>query len=134
MLSSFQCPILLLKQLRIIQTKLLAINYFRKKAQSQALLKKCPYLEFFWSLFSCILTEYGEILRVSPHSIRMWENTDQKNSEYGHFLSSECLIGSQFNSFMHDFAIKQKIQTSNFRPHDVVSTFRQFAFFSCEIS
>ena len=22
--------------------------------------------------------------------VRMWENTDQKNSEYGHFLRSEC--------------------------------------------
>ena len=23
-----------------------------------------------------------------PHSVRMWENTDQKNSEYGHFSRS----------------------------------------------
>ena len=26
--------------------------------------KKCPYLEFFWSVFSHIWTEYGEILRI----------------------------------------------------------------------
>ena len=33
---------------------------------------------FFWSVFSGIRTEYGEILRFSPYSVRMWENTDQK--------------------------------------------------------
>ena len=27
---------------------------------------KCPYLEFFWFVFSIIWTEYGEILRISP--------------------------------------------------------------------
>ena len=32
----------------------------------------------FWSVFSLIRTEYGEILRISLHSIRMRENMDQK--------------------------------------------------------
>ena len=32
----------------------------------------------FWSVFSRIRTEYGEILRISPYSVRMRENTDQK--------------------------------------------------------
>ena len=40
----------------------------------------------FWSVSSRIRTEYGEILRISPYSVRMRENTDQNNSEYGHFL------------------------------------------------
>ena len=43
--------------------------------------EKSPYSELFWSVFSRKLTEYGEILRVSPYSVRMWENTDQNNSE-----------------------------------------------------
>ena len=43
-----------------------------------------------WSLFSRIRPEYGEILRISPHSVRMREDTDQNNSEYGHFSRSEC--------------------------------------------
>ena len=42
----------------------------------------------FWSSFSTIRTEYGEILRISPYSVRMQENADQNNSEYGHFLLS----------------------------------------------
>ena len=33
---------------------------------------------FFWSVFSHIWTEYGEILRISLYSVRMRENTDQK--------------------------------------------------------
>ena len=37
----------------------------------------CPYLEFFWSVFSA--------------SVLMQENTDQKNSEYGHFSCSDEL-------------------------------------------
>ena len=40
--------------------------------------KKCPYLELFWSVFSRIRTEYGEILSISPYSVQMWGNTDQK--------------------------------------------------------
>ena len=51
-----------------------------------SLREKCPYSELFWPAFSCIRTEYGEILRISPYSVRMRENTDQNNSEYGHFL------------------------------------------------
>ena len=33
---------------------------------------------FFWSVFSHICTKFGEILRISPYSVRMRENTDQK--------------------------------------------------------
>ena len=47
--------------------------------------KKCPYLVFFWSVFSRILTKYREILCISLYSLQMRENTDQENTEYGHF-------------------------------------------------
>ena len=53
---------------------------------SDTLHEKCPYSELFWSAFSRIWTEYGEILCISPYSVRMRENADQNNSEYGHFL------------------------------------------------
>ena len=49
--------------------------------------EKCPYLELLWSTFSRIWTEYGEIRRA-PYLVRMPENTDQNNAEYGHFLCS----------------------------------------------
>ena len=51
--------------------------------------EKCPHSELFWFPFSLILTEYGEILRISPYSVRMRENADQKNSIYGHYLRSD---------------------------------------------
>ena len=52
--------------------------------------EKCPVSELFWSAFSRIQAEYGEI-RIPPHSVRMRENADQNNSEYGHFLRSACV-------------------------------------------
>ena len=35
-------------------------------------------LVYYFPAFSRIRTEYGEILRISPYSARMRENTDQK--------------------------------------------------------
>ena len=40
--------------------------------------KKCLFSEFFWSVFSRIWTEYGEIPSVSPYSVRMQETTARK--------------------------------------------------------
>ena len=40
--------------------------------------KSVQIRSFYWSVFSRIRTEHGEILRISPCSVRMWENTDQK--------------------------------------------------------
>ena len=37
--------------------------------------EKCPHSVFFWSVFSRIPTEYGEIRSISPYSVRMRENT-----------------------------------------------------------
>ena len=54
-----------------------------------ALRKKCPCSELFWPAFFRIRTECGEILRMSPYSVRMRENADYNNSEYGHSLRSD---------------------------------------------
>ena len=37
----------------------------------------CPYFP--------ALDEYGEICNISPYSVRIRENAEQNNSEYGHF-------------------------------------------------
>ena len=50
--------------------------------------KKCPHLELFWSVFSRTRNEYS-VLCISPYLVRMRENTDQNNSEYGHYSRSE---------------------------------------------
>ena len=41
------------------------------------------YSGLFLSVFSRIRTEYREILRITPYSALMRENTVQNNSEYG---------------------------------------------------
>ena len=46
------------------------------------LCKKCPYSELFWSAFSYIRTEYGEIRSIFPYSVRVRKNTDQNKSVY----------------------------------------------------
>ena len=48
----------------------------------------CPYSELFWSLFSSIRTEYGEIWSIFPYLVRIGENTDQNIYQYGVFLRS----------------------------------------------
>ena len=58
-----------------------------------SLCEKCPYSEFFWSVFSRIRTEYGEKRSIS---VQMRENTNQKNSEYGHFHAVETRQESVF--------------------------------------
>ena len=62
--------------------------FFLDFQSSGSLREKCPYLEFFLSVFSRIWTEYGEIFRISPYSVRIRENVEQKNSEYGPFSRS----------------------------------------------
>ena len=40
--------------------------------------KSVQIRSFFWSVFSGIRTEYEDLLRKSPYSVRMRENTDHK--------------------------------------------------------
>ena len=50
--------------------------------------KKCSCSEFFWSVFSRIWTKYRDLLSKCSYLVQIWENTDQKISENGHFLCS----------------------------------------------
>ena len=40
--------------------------------------EKCQNTEFFWAVFSCIQTEYGDLQSKYPYSVRRQENMDQK--------------------------------------------------------
>ena len=62
------------------------------------------------SVISRIWTECKEIFRISPYSVRMGENKDQKKSEYGHFLrSAEFFTRNQFwrDNFQFEYNITQ---------------------------
>ena len=39
---------------------------------------------------------------MSPYSVRMWKNTDQNNSEYGHFLRSDSFRNFLKNTLTAD--------------------------------
>ena len=64
--------------------------------------EKCPHSVLFWSVFSHIRTAYGEIFRISPYSVQIRENTDQNNSEYGHFLCNASVIPANIHLFEVD--------------------------------
>ena len=44
----------------------------------QRCVKSVQIRSFFWSVFSCIWTEYGDLLRKSPYLVRIQENANQK--------------------------------------------------------
>ena len=72
-----------------MESGITALNLNSYLNSATTLHEKCPCLEFSWFVFSRIRTEYGGIRSISPYSVRMQENTDHKNSEYGHFSRSE---------------------------------------------
>ena len=61
------------------------LNFLLILSKWISLREKCLCPELFWSVFSHIRAEYGEIRSISPYSVRMRENADQNNSKYGHF-------------------------------------------------
>ena len=57
--------------------------------------KKCPYSEYFWSLFSFIRTEYGDLHSRSPYSVRMRKNKDQQKTPNSDTFHAVKLLFSQ---------------------------------------
>ena len=79
-------PTVKIKQLAI-KTVINCFNIKQKLIANTVL--KVSVLDFFsYSVFSRIRIEYGEIRCISPNSVQMRKNRDQKNSEYGHFSRS----------------------------------------------
>ena len=68
-----------------------------------SLRKKCPYSELFWSVFSSDRSEYGKILRISLHSVRMQKIRARitRNTDTFHAVIQLCMaypIGVNSNS------------------------------------
>ena len=55
----------------------------------------------FWSLFSCIRIEYGDLWGKFAYSVRIQETTDQKTSYLDTFYAVYAKLAS-FNPLMHD--------------------------------
>ena len=54
------------------------LKIFNDLIENGHYVKSAQIQSFFWSVSSRIWTEYGEIRRISPYSVRMRENTDQE--------------------------------------------------------
>ena len=54
--------------------------------------EKCPYLEFFWSVFCGIWTECGEIWSISSYLVRMRKNTDTFQAVYNLYFLRETSL------------------------------------------
>ena len=58
---------------------------------------------FFWPVFSCIWTEYGDLLHKSHYSVKLQENTNKKKSLFGDFSCGECLNEYIFQFMVLDY-------------------------------
>ena len=74
--------------------------------------KSVQIRSFLWSVFSRIRTEYEKIQSISLYSVRMLENTDQKNSEYGHFSRIGWLLDNMVITF--DYSSRLNDQSKSF--------------------
>ena len=79
----------LIKQTSIVLLTSVNLNVWYPKNSIRPVeyhcVKSVQIRSFFCSAFSRIRTEYEEIRSKSPYSVRMRENTNQKNSVFGHF-------------------------------------------------
>ena len=64
---------------------------------------KIVRIRSFLSVFSCIWTEYGKTRAISPYSVKIQENTEKKNSEYGHFSRSDMVFSKTFSGVLNSF-------------------------------
>ena len=69
--------------------------------------KSVQIRSFFLSVFSRIWIEYGEILRISPYSVRMREIRTRKNSVFGHFSRSACWGSVNPNNLLQMICFKK---------------------------
>ena len=81
-----------LNHLKRIFTSCSRLSKFLRDYLQKHCIKKCPYSALFWSVFSRIRTEYEEMRNISPYSVRMREDADQNNSEYGLFSCSVLIV------------------------------------------
>ena len=96
--------LMLLAKFHFFAFSLSLFLYIHKKT-TEALLgihcvKSVQIWSFFWSVFSRICTEYGEIRSTSLYSVQMRKNTNQKKTPY---LDSFYAVIQLFSSSIPNF-------------------------------
>ena len=91
---------------------LVITNYITISISNQNLIplhEKCPYSEFFWSVFSRTRTAYGDLLCISPYSIQMrTRKTLEKDTFYEIQTSCEILHVKSYVIFEFQFKDQEK--------------------------
>ena len=85
--------------------------------------ENCPYLEFFWSVFSRTRAEYGEVLRITPQSIFSL-NTGKYGPEKLQIrkIFTQCMlrrvkVKKKNNPYLHYFNLLTSFPFNNKIPH-----------------
>ena len=82
-----------------------------------------------WSLFPHIQTEYWDTRSISPCPVQMRENTNRKNSEYGHFSGSvHCTVARKTSKTLFLF---QNRSAATSKSSSLDKFFYQFWKFRC---
>ena len=69
---------------------------------TKTLREKCPYLQFFWSVFPCIRTEYGKIRSISVRiQSECGKIQTRKTPNMDTFHSVKILISANFRETWH---------------------------------
>ena len=96
------CFILMLSFI-LQQIRALARNWFTLLNilfKCMSLCEKCPYSEFFWSVFSRIRTEYGEIRSMDMDTFHVvWHIEKTKHIHQLCFVILVCLLPCNFIAF-----------------------------------
>ena len=75
------------------------ISNIKLTMTSHSLREKCPYSELFWSAFSRIRTEYGEILRIQSECGKMWTRiTPNTDTFYAVILTKKGVLGKKIGA------------------------------------
>ena len=74
--------------------------------------KRIQIQSFFQSVFSCILTEYRDLLRESPYLVRIQENTHQK-IHHIYTLFMHCIANIKDSDYHCIISLISKNKTIN---------------------
>ena len=73
------------------RTHPVAAHLIKEDTKNHHCVKNVQIRSFFWTVFSRIRIEYEEIRSISLFSVRIWENTDQKQLRIC-TLSTQCML------------------------------------------
>ena len=82
-------------------------------------MKSVQIRSFFWSVFSCIWTGYGDLRCKSPYSVRIQENKDQKKIRI-RTLFTQCKLKCIWHKYTNYKKLKVTSSSGIFKPYIII--------------